>query len=166
MTDAVHFHWDRGKARVIAAGGIAVAALGLALLLQEDAGAKVLGLLWTLSFGALSLTLLRRARDPAPVVTVDAAGLIDRRLLDHIIPWSEIEAVERIEAEHVVVVGLELKRSSPLFGELSALHRLMRWPNRLFRFPSLSIAMNALNGSAADLLDAIARFRPDLVREP
>jgi hypothetical protein len=164
MRDAVNFHWDPGKVRLIGVGVAAIAALGLLLLLQDDGGAKVLGLAWTVVLLTLAIALLRRARETDPIVTVDARGIFDKRLSAHYIPWDNIRAVASLEAEQLTFVGIDLKPDAAVYGQLRIMHRVMRWPNRILRFPSLSIAMHVLNGTTEDLLTAVSRFRPDLIQ--
>lgn len=165
MPEAVTFHWRTGRVRLIAAGVAIIAALGLVLLFQDEVGAKALGLGWFAVFAALGTAFFRRARGIDPVVVIDAHGIFDKRLSADVIPWSDISSVETLEAENVTFVGIDLKPGAAIYARLNVLHRMMRWPNRLLRFPALSIAMHALDGNAADVLAAVARFRPDLIRE-
>lgn len=163
MPDAVEFHWDKGKVQVLVLGAGIVGAFGIVLLFQDDIGAKALGVAWIAAFLALARTLLRRRNDPEPVVVIDARGISDRRISDHVLPWEEILLVNMLEAENLTFVGIDLQPDASVLKRFGTLHRLTRWPNRILRFPTLSISMHPLNGTPSDLLAAIMRFRPNLV---
>jgi hypothetical protein len=165
MPDAISFHWNTGKVHLIAAGGIFAAGIGLILLFQGDAGAKALGLVWIAALLVLVIALLRRARSKEPVVIVDAHGIFDRRVSDQIIRWEDIRAIDTLESDNVTFAGIDLKPGADVLAHLRFLHRVMQGPNRILHFPMVSIGMHALDGSTSDLLAAVARFRPELVRE-
>ena len=163
MLEAVNFHWDKRKVRLITGSVTLIAALGLFMLFQDDYGVKALGLTWIAALLTLAVTLLRRSRAGEPVVVVDARGIRDSRLCDHIIPWEDIRAVGTLDAENLTFVGIDLEPDAAILSHLRAMPRIMLWPNRILHFPSLSIAMHALEGTTSDLLAAVARFRPDLI---
>ena len=164
MNEPVTFTWDKGRVRLIAAGAALTALVGIIMLVQDDWGSKILGIVWIATLLALVLVLFRRARSRDPVVTIDTQGILDRRISDQVIPWDEIESIGTLEAEHITFVGINLKSDALTFAGLHRIHRYMRWPNRVVRFPALSIAMHALNGSSTDVIAAIRRFRPDLIQ--
>ena len=164
MLDAVNFRWDIGKVRLIGVGVTVVAAVGLFMLFQHDYGVKALGLAWIAALLTLAVALHRRLQTSDPVVVVDARGIRDSRISDHIIRWEDIRAVDTLDAENLTFVGIDLKADAAILAHLRAMHRIMLWPNRILHFPSLSIGMHALDGSASDLLAAVARFRPNLVQ--
>ncbi len=164
MLDAVNFRWDIGKVRLIGVGVTLVAAVGLFMLFQDDYGVKALGLAWIAALLTLAVALHRRLQTSDPVVVVDARGIRDSRISDHIIRWEDIRAVDTLDAENLTFVGIDLKADAAILAHLRAMHRIMLWPNRILHFPSLSIGMHALDGSASDLLAAVARFRPNLVQ--
>lgn len=166
MNEPVTFTWDKGRVRLIAAGAALTALVGIIMIVQDDWGSKIFGVVWIATLLALVLVLLRRARSRDPVVRIDAQGILDRRISDQVIPWDDIKSVGALEAEQVTFVGIDLKSDARVFASLHPIHRVMRLPNRLLRFPALSIAMHALDGSSADVVAAIHRFRPDLVQEP
>jgi hypothetical protein len=165
MGDAVNFRWDLGKVRLLCVGATLVAMVGLFMLFQDDSGAKILGLAWITVFLTLAVALLRRSQNSQAVVVVDAHGIRDCRISADIIHWDDIRAVEALEAENLTFVGIDLKPDAAILPHLRPMHRMMLWPNRVLHFPSLSIAMHALDGTTSDLIAAIARFRPSLVQE-
>ena len=165
MVDTVNFRWDIGKVRLICGGVTLVAVIGLFMLFQDDYGVKALGLTWIATFLTLAVALLRRSQTSDPVVVVDTRGIRDSRISDHIILWGDIRAVDTLEAENLTFVGIDLKPDAAILAHLRAMHRIMLWPNRILHFPSLSIAMHALDGTTSDLLAAVARFRPNLIQE-
>jgi hypothetical protein len=165
MQDAVNFRWDKRKVRLISGSVTVVAAIGLFLLFQDDYGVKALGLAWIAALLFLAARILRRSQTSDPVVVVDARGIRDSRIADHIILWKDIRAVDTLDAENLTFVGIDLKPNAAILAHLRAMPRTMLRPNRILHFPSLSIAMHALDGTTADLLAAVARFQPDLIRE-
>lgn len=164
MHDPIVFRYQTGKARLVAAGGLLVAMFGLLIFVQDDPGAKLFGLIWIGAMLAVSLILLDRARSKKPIIVIDEKGIYDRRIGAFVIPWSDIAAVSALEAEHITFAAIDLKPDAESYRHLGALHRLMRGPNRMLRFPALSIAMHTLDGTTHDLLNAVSNFRPGLVR--
>ncbi len=165
MADTIEFRWDKGRVRRLVIAVVIVAALGLVLLLQDDWDVKALGAAWIAALLSLAIALSRRAQTSDPVVVVDARGIFDSRLSDQVIPWEDIREVEALEVENLTFVGIELESDAGIVGKLRPMHRMMRWPNRILRFPALSIAMHALDGTNSDLLAAVAQFRADLIAD-
>lgn len=164
MPEPRHFTWDTGKARLLALAAALIAAVGLVFVVQDDWGARVFGAIWIAALLSLGWALLRRARATGPVVSIDSAGIFDRRVSRHPIPWAEIAAFGTLEAEHLTFVAIDLKPGAAAFGDLNFLHRILRGPTRLLGYPALSIAMHVLDGTSEDVLDAARAFRPELVK--
>ena len=159
---AEHFRWNaRGITRATSLAAL-IGAPGLLLLRDPDFAVKVLGVVWAAPFAVLALALLKRRHDRDPVVTVSAEGLRDRRISDQTFAWAAISRVEGFDAENVAFVGLEFHNPKTELRTAKWHWRLFAPMHRLLRFPSITLQMSLLDGSDADVLAAIARFRPDL----
>ena len=162
-SDAIEFRWYPPQLKWLAGLLLVIGVLGLVMLREEDAGVKALGAIWTVLFAWGACCLLRRVFDRQPVVTVSAAGLMDRRIMDAVIPWAAILRVDAFDAEHVPFIGLEFHDPKAALSSARPMVRSMAPLHRLLRFPSASLQMSLLDGSGEDLLAAIRQFRPDLV---
>lgn len=161
MSESIEFRWDR---RRLAAGAVAFAvigALGVVMLLQPDAGMKVLGLAWIAAFAYGAVHMLRLRADREPVVTVSAAGLRDKRIKRSPIAWSAISHSEGFEAENVPFVGLTFHDRKAVLADARPLVRIFAPLHRLVGFPEVSVSMALLDGTDAELLAAISRHIAD-----
>jgi hypothetical protein len=164
--DGVHFRWNRAALRLHIVLAAAISALGLPMMIYGDVGARIFGALWIAAFATLILALAKRLGDTRPVVTVDAAGLHDRRIASEGFRWDKISAIEAYEAENLTWVGVEFNEPEVSLAKTGWLVRLSAPLHRLFRFPRVSISMVLLDGSTGDLIAAIRSLRPDLVTKP
>lgn len=163
MPARIEFCWSRRKIKLITLGMAFVIAIGIPMIVYGDRGAQILGGIWIAGFAALLFALLRRAKSTLPVVIVDSDGILDRRVFDQPIAWTDITSLERIEAEHMVFLGIGLTGQAQTRNQARMIVRWMRVPNKLMGMPPFSISMSALDGSLDDLVAAIANHRPDLV---
>jgi hypothetical protein len=76
---------------------------------------KWLSLVWRLGIALLMHLLGQRATSEATVLTIDARGIVDRRLMAKRIAWQEIEAIcpGDIDRSHVVDLKLRWPEISP-----------------------------------------------------
>ncbi len=157
MSARTEFYWSRRKVGWLGALTAFICAFGVLLIAFGDEGAQILGYAWIAAFVALFVSLVHRSRSLLPVITVDERGLFDRRGFKAPVPWSDIGAVEPLVVEGMSLVGIAL--TDEALGAARPLLRSMKWPNRLFGMPAFSISMHPLDGSAEDLIAAIARHR-------
>ncbi|MES1203475.1 MAG: hypothetical protein ABUS57_18720 [Pseudomonadota bacterium] len=131
---------------------LAVMALGAVLM---GAGAGLLGLLgapkwfaWPAGALALigALMLAWRAFDRRPVVTIDATGFFDRRILRAPLRWDQTAALSFTGAFGLPFMTLHPAEGAPV----SARKRRLR------------ITDMQLDGTLADILAAIHRVRPQI----
>lgn len=162
--DTIEFRWQPSRLRWFAVLVGFVALIAVPMLAEDDIGAKAVGVAWLAACAFAARALLRRGSDREPVVAVSAAGLRDRRIRDAVIPWAEIAGAEALEAEHVPFVGLEFHDPKAVLAAARPLVRWMAPLHRLIRFPSVSLSMGLLDGTDADLLAAIRRHAPRVVR--
>lgn len=154
--DRVQFRWDR---RALFRGAVTFAiigALGIAMAPLGDAGMWLLGLAWAAVFGYGAMHMWRLRSEREPVITIDAAGLRDRRIRVAVIPWDAIAHVEGFEAEGIPFVGLSFHDRKAVLADARPLVRVFAPIQALLRFPEVSVSMALLDGSEEELLAAIA----------
>ena len=157
------FIWSLSKIRIaglILFGAATPTAVSLALSI---ALVKWLCLAWLLGIALLLNSLDRRARANTVVLSVDQLGIFDRRLMSRHIEWEEIDSICPINADRSHVVDIRLRSPRTTLRET-------RWPVRIgahcqlgYGIPAVSISMLLLEGNAPKMLEAIARYRPDLL---
>lgn len=164
MTAVLELHWDRRRLRRGALLMAAIGAGGVILFTQDDPSAYWLGGAWIAAFAALALAILGRGRRSGPVVTINAEGIHDRRISASALAWDAISRVEGFDVEHVSFVGLDFHDATTALARAKPMVRFFAPLHRLLRLPAVSINTSLLDGSDADLLAAIARWRPELAR--
>jgi len=164
MTEAAHFFWDKRRTRRGAMVLLAIGAAGLLLVLNDGLEAKILGVIWSIAFAILAAAVHSRGHSDAPVVTVSEAGLHDRRISRAPIAWSSIAHIEGFDAEHVPFIGIDFHDARKALTGAKPLVRFTAPLHRLLRFPAVSINTSLLDGTDEDVIRAIARFRPALLR--
>ena len=145
------FHWDRARLKRSAVLCLLVGTGGLATLIQNNGRIQALGIAVFTVCAWFAYRLYSRVSDTAPVVTVSAIGLRDRRIKPGLIPWTDIALVEGFAAEHVPFIGLDFHDPRAVLSDARPLARLTAPMHRLLR-------------RGEDLLAAIRKLRPDLVQ--
>jgi hypothetical protein len=159
----VSFTWSIFKIRIagLVLLGTAMPAAGCFALAPPFV--QWLCLAWLAGVAFLMHGLSRRARSDAVVLSVDQRGILDRRLMPQHIEWHDIRAVcpTDIGRAHVVDIALRWPRSTL---------RKARWSVRIgghcqsgYGVPAITISTLLLEGDVAQLLEAVARWRPDLL---
>jgi hypothetical protein len=157
------FAWSLAKVRtasLLLAAAAVPAAAGLA---AAAPGVRWLSVAWLLAVAILMEGLSRRAGADTVVLSVDRYGILDRRLMPRRIAWQEIETICPVDTDRSHTVDIALRWPAATLRET-------RWPVRVgaycqtgYGIPAVTISMLLLDGSVSDLLDAMARFRPDLI---
>jgi len=98
------------------------------------------------------------------VLMIDQSGILDLRLMPRRIGWHEIETVFPVNINRGRVVDLSLRWPDITLTGTRWLTRLGAIVQRAQGVPAITISMLLLDGQVADLLAAIARYRPDLVQ--
>ena len=159
----VHFHWS-GSSLKLCAGFVAfLFALGLPMLVSDELDIRLAGIGWMILFAWLMRMFWKRLQQKDPVITVDALGLLDRRMACEAFLWNEIARIEAFEAENTHWVGLEFADPKRSLSKTNGLVRACAPLQRLMGFPRVSISTSLLDGSTHDLLAAIRSFRPELI---
>jgi hypothetical protein len=157
------FSWSIEKLR-FAALVLLVAALPAAILaMTSSAAVRVLGLAWLFAIARLAHGIARRATSGAAVLMIDQSGILDLRLMPRRIGWHEIETLFPVNISRSRVVDLSLRWPDITLAGTRWLTRLGAIIQRAQGVPAITISMLLLDGQVADLLAAIACYRPDLV---
>jgi hypothetical protein len=157
------FSWSIDKLR-FAAFVLVAAALPAAILAVSSTGAvRVLGLAWLFAVARLAHGIARRATSGTAVLMIDQSGILDLRLMPRRIGWHEIETVFPVNLDRSRVVDLSLRWPNVTLAGTRWLTRLGAVLQQAQGVPAITISMLLLDGQVADLLAAIARYRPDLV---
>lgn len=162
MTETVEIFWSRRAILRIGILNAGVGALGVPLLLVDDGGTRLLGGAWLGAFGLLLLALLRKLGDCEAVIRIDRNGLFDRRATRAPIDWSAIAGAELLEVEHMPYIGIAFHDPQGALRQARLMVRLMAPVHGLFRMPALTMSTSLLDAGPETLLDAIARFTPDV----
>ena len=157
------FSWSIEKLRFAALVLVAAALPAAILAVASTAAVRVLGLAWLFAIARLAHGIARRATSGAAVLMIDQSGILDLRLMPRRIGWHEIETVFPVNLDRSRVVDLSLRWPNITLAGTRWLTRLGAILQRVQGVPAITISMLLLDGQVADLLAAIARYRPDLV---
>jgi MFS family permease len=157
------FAWSLRKIRVasvVLACTAIPAAAGFTLSVPF---AQWLCLAWLLGVAVLLGGLGRRASADTVVLSIDERGIFDRRLMSRHFEWREIEAIGPVNIDRSRVVDIRLRwPKATLAGT--------RWPVRIgahcqtgYGVPAVTISLLLLEGNVAEVLEAVAHHRPDLL---
>ena len=162
------FHPHRGKAAVLALimAGLTLAC-GIAAFLPDAKFFERLAALATTTGFAWGFAMAAgRLMDRRPAITVDSWGVRDRRMRVAA-PWDQITGcrvwVQEIDAARATWIALTVTRPDAVrsIGPIwrSVRHAtLERWGR-----PPVALNLLGLKASTADVLAAIAHFRPNLM---
>lgn len=148
---------SKGRTGIMLALSLAMVALGLAQFLSGELAFRLIGGFIALVFGAAAMMLVRRMRDPRPVIEVDASGIAWRLYSDERIPWGAIEraAVRRSQRQHFLCLWLRDPEAHP------PRHRIVRLGglNRRLGFGDIAIGTDGTDREVEDVASAVARYR-------
>jgi hypothetical protein len=161
----ISFTWSASKIRIaglVLLGTAIPAAVGFAL---SPLIGQWLCLAWLAIVACLANGLSRRARSDAVVLSVDQRGILDRRLMSKPIAWNEIKGVCRTDTTRSHVVDIALRRPNVMLQQT-------RWSVRIgglcqsgYGVPAITISTLLLECNVAQVLEAVARWRPDLLHQ-
>jgi hypothetical protein len=120
-------------------------------------------LAWLVGIALLMHCLDQRARTDAFVLSVDRRGILDRRLMERRIAWQEIESICPVSIERSHVVDIMLRWPRLTLAKTRWLVRIGAYCQSGYGVPAVTINMLLLEGNVSELLDAVARYRPDLL---
>jgi hypothetical protein len=157
------FSWSIEKLRFAALVLVAAALPAAILAMASAAAVRVLGLAWLFAIARLAHGIARRATSGTAVLMIDQSGILDLRLMPRRIGWHEIKTVFPVNLDRSRVVDLGLRWPGSTLAGTRWFTRLGAIVQQTFGVPAITISMLLLDGQVADLLAAIARYRPDLV---
>jgi hypothetical protein len=163
-TPCACFSWSTEKLRFAALVLVAAALPAAVLAMASPAAIRVLSLAWLLAIGRLAHGIARRAASGATVLMIDQSGILDLRLMPRRIGWHEVEAVFPVNIDRSRVVDLSLRWPDITLAGTRWLTGIGAVAQQVYGVPAITISMLLLDGQVADLLAAIARYRPDLVQ--
>jgi hypothetical protein len=148
--DALTAAYDRGAVAIYMVGALLFVALGLALWQdprpdREFAGALAIGF-----FGLLAVISVPRLFRSGIVLTIDAAGVLDRRVTDRVIPWTAISDVSRQSVRNQAFCVLTLTRPVTEFID-NPVKRLMQALNAPFTGGGITVGGKGLDVSDDDI---------------
>jgi hypothetical protein len=163
QSDRDSFVWSLAKVRVASLVLVAAAMPAAAGLAAAAPGVRWLSVAWLLGVAILMDGLSRRACADSVVLSVDRYGILDRRLMRRRIAWQEIEAICPVDTDRSHTVDIALRWPATTLRETRWAVRVGAYCQMGYGIPAVTISMLLLDGSVSDLLDAMARFRPDLL---
>lgn len=168
VTDAadgteVSFSWGIAKLRIAALALVGAAIAGAIGFAFAGALVKWACLAWLLGVATRMHRLSRLAADEASVLTIDKRGILDRRLMPRRIEWQEIALTCPVDPARSHVVDLELRRPRVTLAGTQWRIRIGAWCQTGYGVPAVTISMLLLDGDVHEVLEAIARYRPDLL---
>jgi hypothetical protein len=157
------FMWSHAKLRSACFVLLAAATPAVAGFALSAPVVRWLCVMWLAAIAYFMHGLSRRACDHDVVLLVDQRGIFDRRVMPRPIAWQEIAAIHPVDTDRCCVIDIELRWPKITLGKT-------RWPVRIGAFcqtgysvPAVSISTLLLDGNVAQLLTAVAQYRPDLL---
>jgi hypothetical protein len=161
--DGTSFTWSLAKIRIASLVLVGTAMPTVAGFVISVPFLKELCLAWLFGVAALMHVLSRRVSSDPVVLSVDHHGILDRRLTSRYIEWREIQSVFPVNADRNHTVDIELRWPKRTLRDT-------RWPVRIgaycqegYGVPAVTISMLLLEGNVSEMLDAVRRYRPDLL---
>ena len=157
------FVWSPAKIRIAGLVLFAAATPAAAGMTASVPFVKWLCVAWLLGVALLMHGLSRRAADDTVVLSLDQRGILDRRLMPRHIKWQEIDAICPVDTSRSHTVDIRLRWPRTTLEQT-------RWSVRIgahcqtgYGVPAVTISMLLLDGDVAELLEAVAKYRPDLL---
>ncbi len=141
----------------------AASCIAIPFLTAGDPAIQIAGAVWLGLCAYASCGLLERALEARPVVSIDARGIRDTRLLPRPIEWWEIELIYPINLDRSHVVELQLRHPHRTLAKAPWHMRIgLDW-HRQFDLPHVCISLLLLDGTVTDVIKAIRCHAPHLV---
>ncbi len=113
----------------------------------------------------VALDALRVLTLRGPAVIIDETGVLDRRYMRRVLPWTAIRRAEiRTQDDKPIMVGFwstdaprRYRRPLPLFNYFGIVH-LLEILAKPFRFPPLPIDLQPLAAPPERVIDAVRRY--------
>ena len=148
-------------------GAVAFVALGVLLMIIETRRGlfgKFMGLVATVFFGAVAVSVLYRMLNPEPAVIINAHGIVDNSSGTSIgfIAWDEIAEVSEYTFQNQTFLGIMPKDLDRLLARMPKWKRAAIRANLGLGAAPINIPQVVLGVKVSDLVREInVRFRPD-----
>jgi hypothetical protein len=159
----ISFTWSHAKIRTAGFILLGVTIPATVAFAVSPPFVRWLCLAWLAGISALVHGLGRRAISDAVVVSVDQRGILDRRLMPRHIAWHEIAAICPVDAGRSHVIDIVLRWPKITLAQTRLPVRIGAHVQSGFGVPGVTISMLLLDGNVSELLEAVARYRPDLL---
>jgi hypothetical protein len=157
------FVWSHAKIRIASLVLAAVATPAAAAFAAPAPFVKWFCLIWLFGIAILMQGLSRRTNEGAVVLSVDRRGILDHRLMSRHIAWQEIKAIWPVNADRNYTIDIELRWPETTLRDSRWAVRIGAYCQMGYGVPAVTISMLLLEGSVADLMNAIAQYRSDLL---
>jgi hypothetical protein len=157
------FVWSLAKIRISALILFGAATPALVGFILPNPFVRWLCLFWLLGVAILMHGLSRRASDESVVLSVDQRGILDRRLMARRIEWQEIGDICLVDTDRSHTVDIRLRWPRTTLDQTSWLVRIGAYCQIGYGVPAVTLSMLLLDGDVAELLEAVAEYRPDLL---
>jgi len=155
-------HRDRRRNILLALLIAATAVVAIPFVTAHIASVQIVGAIW---FGICAHAVwrrLERAAERQPIVTIDADGILDTRVLPRRIDWWEIEFFYPVDAARSRVVELRLRHPHRTLADAPWHVRLgLDW-HREYDLPDICVSLLLLDATVPDTVEAIRRYAPYL----
>jgi hypothetical protein len=141
-------------------GSLAFVAVGVFFVTKSGVtlGDLIINLAAIGFFGLCSVVIGRRFLDSGYVLTIDEAGIFDRRATDRLVPWSVIANVGEMQIRSQRFYLFELSQPARQFIN-DRFKRFMSAMNRPWVRNGFFVGANGLNVSYAEIGSAIQEHR-------
>jgi len=162
-TTPTAFRWSRAKLRTAALVVGAVAAPAPLAFWVSGPIDRWLCIAWLVGLFVLLDGLGRRALQADVMLSVDQRGILDRRLMSRRLAWQEIDAICPANTTRSQTIDIRLRWPHTTLAGTRLLVRLGALCQSGYGVPAVTISMVLLDGSVAEVLEAVAQYRPDLL---
>ena len=108
-------------------------------------------------FGICALVIVRRFFDSGYILTINAAGIFDRRATDRVIPWSAVTRISEVKIRRQRFYLLELSQPLRQFVDDSYKRWLLRL-NRPWVRNGVFVSANGLSATHDEIGAAVRKY--------
>jgi len=157
------FGWNRPRLRSLALASAGTLFPTAMIFATSPAALSWICLAWLVAMARTLYALDARAEEVGDVLSIDERGILDRRIMERRIAWQEIAFVCQTDITRSHVVDIALRCPKSTLGRARWTVRIGACCQTGYGVPAVTLSMLLLEGTVVDVLDAIARYRPDLL---
>jgi len=128
--------------------------------------APLWGWIGVVFFGGCMVVMVSRAFMRGPVVVLDGAGILDRRVSPDVILWSDIRSVRVVTHPKHQWIGVDLRDPVSFMSRLSAAQRLLARANDRMGFPPFNVGFAGISPGMDAVWSYIQQQHPEKVAAP